>query len=67
MHAKGNVEVWLMDLLKQAQWSLHVVIREAAVSVKDPSFDMMNFFNTFASQVLLFFLFFFLLFTFFMY
>lgn len=51
MQAKGNVELWLLDLLKAAQWSLHIVIRDASVAVKDPSFEMMNFFNTFPSQV----------------
>lgn len=43
--------MWLLDLLNGAQWSLHVVIRDAAISIKDPSFEMMNFFNTFPSQV----------------
>ena len=51
MHAKGNVEIWLKDLLEQAQWSLHVVIRDASVSIQDPTFDMMNFFNSFPAQV----------------
>ena len=47
--------MWLLDLLNGAQWSLHVVIRDAAIAIKDPAFEMMNFFNTFASQVILFF------------
>ena len=51
MQAKGNVEIWLKDLLEQAQWSLHVVIRDASVSIQDPTFDMMNFFNSFPAQV----------------
>ena len=51
IQAKGNVEMWLLELLNGAQWSLHVVIRDAAVAIKDPSFEMMNFFNTFPSQV----------------
>ena len=51
VYAKGNVELWLMDLLKQAQWSLHVVIREASVIVKDPSFDIKNFLNSSPAQV----------------
>eukprot|EP00111_Clytia_hemisphaerica_P005698 TCONS_00016530-protein len=51
IQAKGNVEMWLLDLLNGAQHSLHVVIRDAAISIKDPSFEMMNFFNTFPSQV----------------
>jgi len=53
IQAKGNVELWLLDLLNGAQWSLHIVIRDAAVAIKDPAFEMMNFFNTFASQVCL--------------
>ena len=40
-----------MELLKQAQWSLHVVIRESSVLVKEPSFDMRNFLNSFPAQV----------------
>ena len=51
MQAKGNVEIWLKDLLEQAQWSLHVVIRDASLSIQDPTFDMMNFFNSFPAQV----------------
>ena len=43
--------MWLLELLNGAQWSLHVVIRDAAVAIKDPAFEMMNFFNTFPSQV----------------
>lgn len=51
VEAKGNVEIWLLNLLLEAQASLHAVIRSASVSVNDPSFDMMQFFDTYASQV----------------
>ncbi|XP_047128116.1 dynein axonemal heavy chain 8 isoform X1 [Hydra vulgaris] len=49
--AKGNVEVWLLELLNEAQHSLHNVIRDASIALKDPGIDIMNFFNTFVSQV----------------
>ena len=42
-----------MDLLVQAQWSLHVVIRDASVIIKDPSFNLMDFLNSFPAQVTL--------------
>ena len=54
INAVGNVEVWLMELLKQAQWSLHVVIRDCSIIIRDPSFNLMDFFNTNPAQVSLF-------------
>ena len=51
VEASGNVEAWLLCLLNEAQSSLHAVIRSAAIAINDPSFDMMNFFDTYASQV----------------
>ena len=49
--AKGNVELWLGDLLNQAMNSLHVVIREAYHAINDGGFSLMNFLGQFASQV----------------
>lgn len=51
VQAIGNVEAWLMELLTQAQWSLHVVIRDASVTIRDPSFNLMDFLNSFPAQV----------------
>ena len=50
--AKGNVEVWLGDLLNQAMNSLHSVIRDAYHAINDGGFNLMNFLGQFASQVL---------------
>ena len=49
--AKGNVEVWLGDLLNQAMNSLHGVIRDAYHAINDGGFNLMNFLGQFASQV----------------
>ena len=49
--AKGNVEVWLGDLLNQAMNSLHAVIRDAYHAINDGGFNLMNFLGQFASQV----------------
>lgn len=50
--AKGNVELWLGDLLNQAMNSLHAVIRDAYHAINDGGFNLMNFLGQFASQVL---------------
>ena len=49
--AKGNVEVWLGDLLNQAMNSLHAVIRDAYHAINDGGFNLMSFLGQFASQV----------------
>ena len=49
--AKGNVEVWLGDLLNQAMNSLHAVIRDAYLAINDGGFNLMNFLGQFPSQV----------------
>ena len=51
--AKGNVELWLGDLLNQAMASLHAVIRDAYHAINDGGFNLMNFLGQFPSQVLL--------------
>ena len=43
--AQGNVEVWLGELLHQAQISLHAVIREAALGIQSPSFQLLGKFK----------------------
>ena len=47
----GGVEIWLGDLLRNSKKSVHSVIRVAAVAIDDPQFKLIEFENTFASQV----------------
>ena len=49
--AQGNVENWLGVLLKESLHSVHVVIRNAAIATEDPSFELIEFSNTFPAQV----------------
>ena len=48
--AQGNVEVWLGSLLKMSLHSVHCVIKQASVTVEDPNFDLIDFFNSFPAQ-----------------
>ncbi|XP_064640332.1 dynein axonemal heavy chain 5-like isoform X2 [Lineus longissimus] len=49
--AEGNVEVWLMALMKMAFKSLHGVIRTAAMAIQDSSFNLLEFLSMFPAQV----------------
>lgn len=49
--AKGNVELWLGELLNQSMNSLHGVIRDAYHAINDGSFNLMGFLGQFPSQV----------------
>ena len=49
--AQGNVEVWLGKLLDMSLRSVHAVIRNAMVAIKDPNFQLLEFLNTYPAQV----------------
>ncbi|XP_076449104.1 dynein axonemal heavy chain 5-like [Babylonia areolata] len=51
VRADGNVEVWLMNLMLQAQASLHGVIRSAAMSIQDSSLRIIEFLESTIAQV----------------
>ncbi|CAF0865917.1 unnamed protein product [Didymodactylos carnosus] len=49
--AQGNVEVWLGDLLKVSRASIHKIIRDAAIAIQDPQFNLIDFIGSFPAQV----------------
>uniref|UniRef100_A0ACB8GAX7 Dynein heavy chain 8, axonemal n=1 Tax=Sphaerodactylus townsendi TaxID=933632 RepID=A0ACB8GAX7_9SAUR len=51
VNAKGPVELWLMDLLRMQQSSLHCVIRAAFYQISDPGYQLLNFLYHFPAQV----------------
>ncbi|XP_039384951.1 dynein heavy chain 8, axonemal isoform X6 [Mauremys reevesii] len=51
VNAKGPVELWLLDLLRMQQSSLHCVIRAAYYQISDPGYQLLNFLYHFPAQV----------------
>ncbi|XP_064365601.1 dynein axonemal heavy chain 8 [Dromaius novaehollandiae] len=51
VNAKGPVELWLLDLLRVQQNSLHGIIRAAYYQVSDRGYQLLNFLNHFPAQV----------------
>ncbi|CAH8651359.1 unnamed protein product [Schistosoma margrebowiei] len=49
--AEGHVEVWLNKLLKEAQFSLHQIIREGYKVAMDDDVNILEFLATFPAQV----------------
>lgn len=49
--AKGNVELWLSELLTNQQKSLHSVIREASNIIGDQGFELLPFIANYPAQV----------------
>jgi len=49
--AEGNVEVWLGELMKGSQKSLHTVIREAYMLISQEGFNLLEFINLYPAQV----------------
>jgi dynein heavy chain len=50
--AKGNVELWLVELLSQQQKSLHGIIRDAFRTTTSSDFELLGFLNSAAAQVM---------------
>uniref|UniRef100_H2ZG63 Uncharacterized protein n=1 Tax=Ciona savignyi TaxID=51511 RepID=H2ZG63_CIOSA len=49
--AQGNVEVWLGNLLKAVQNTIHCIIRQAFYGIEDSAFKMLEFQGMFPAQV----------------
>lgn len=49
--AKGNVEVWLGDLLRQSLRSLQAVIKNSTTEVSSQYFQLLEFADSYPSQV----------------
>ena len=53
VRAENNVENWLGSLLRMVGQSVHAVIRNAAIAIGEPDFDLMNFLQSYPAQVCL--------------
>ena len=51
VRAEGSVELWLNDLLRATQESVHGIIREAFHFINDNLIDLIDFTNKFQAQV----------------
>ena len=51
MYARGNVESWLGELLREQMKSLHGVIRDAHMQINTPEFELLGFLNSYPAQV----------------
>ena len=51
VRAEGSVELWLNDLLRATQESVHGIIREAFNFINDNLIDLIDFTNRFQAQV----------------
>jgi len=40
---QGNVEIWLGNLLKEVQHTIHCIIRQAFYAIEDSAFKMLEF------------------------
>uniref|UniRef100_UPI00358ECCF5 dynein axonemal heavy chain 8 n=1 Tax=Myxine glutinosa TaxID=7769 RepID=UPI00358ECCF5 len=49
--AKGNVELWLGELLTTQQSSLHSIIKSAYLDINDTTFELLSFFAQYPAQV----------------
>lgn len=49
--AQGNVENWLGELLRESMGSLHAVIRDCSVAIDSPTFQLLDFANSYPAQV----------------
>ncbi|KAK4476180.1 hypothetical protein MN116_001394, partial [Schistosoma mekongi] len=49
--AEGHVEIWLNRLLKEAQFSLHQIIREGYKAATEDNVNILEFLATFPAQV----------------
>ena len=51
VQSRGNVEVWLGELLAMQQKSIRGIIREAYEVICDPNFDLLPFLHDYIAQV----------------
>ncbi|CAJ1081553.1 dynein axonemal heavy chain 5 isoform X1 [Xyrichtys novacula] len=51
VHAQGNVEDWLGQLLLGVRQTLHTIIRQAYLAISDPGMKLLEFQSAFPAQV----------------